>query len=45
MNGNKWSISDADIDRIVGNLLRVGVIVSSLIVLTVLLFGLVGGGK
>jgi uncharacterized membrane protein len=34
---NKSAISDADIDQIVGNLLRVGVVVSSLVVL-------VGGG-
>ena len=33
MNDNKPAISDADIDRVIGNLLRVGVIVSSLIVL------------
>jgi uncharacterized membrane protein len=37
MNDNRLAISDADIDQIIGNLLRVGVIVSSLIVM-------VGGG-
>jgi uncharacterized membrane protein len=37
MNGRKWVISDARIDEAIGNLLRVGVVVSSLIVL-------VGGG-
>ena len=37
MNNKRSAISDARIDEIIGNLLRVGVIVSSLIVL-------VGGG-
>jgi len=37
MNNKKPMLSDADIDQIIGNLLRIGVVVSSLIVL-------IGGG-
>ena len=37
MNDKKSILSDADIDQIIGNLLRIGVVVSSLIVL-------IGGG-
>ncbi len=37
MNDKKLMLSDADIDQIIGNLLRIGVVVSSLIVL-------IGGG-
>ena len=37
MRGKKWTLTDSQVDAIIGNLLRSGVIVSSLIVL-------IGGG-
>ena len=37
MRGKKWALTDSQVDEIIGNLLRAGVIVSSLIVL-------IGGG-